>query len=241
MGDATGNTVMLTIRKGNDRGVTKIGWLDSRHSFSFGDYFDPKNHEFHALRVINDDRIAPGGGFPTHPHRDMEILTFVLSGQLEHRDSMGNGEVIHAGEWQAMTAGTGIRHSEFNPSRTEPLHLLQIWILPNRKGHKPVYRQKAFLDTEKTGAWQLVAAPDGKEESLVIHQDARVYVTKLNRGESARHDLVRGRAAYVHLATGSAMVNGEKLTAGDGVEIENETAVIVTGNETGQALLFDLA
>jgi quercetin 2,3-dioxygenase len=241
MGDATGNTVMLTIRKGNDRGVTQIGWLDSRHSFSFGDYFDPKQNQFHALRVINDDRVAPGGGFPTHPHRDMEILTFVLSGQLEHRDSMGNGEVIHAGEWQAMTAGTGIRHSEFNPSRTEPLHLLQIWILPDRKGHKPDYRQKAFVDDEKAGRWRLVVSPDGGEGSLLIHQDARVYLARLDRGETARHDLVRGRAAYVHLATGNATVNGEKLTAGDGAAIENETAVIVTGNETGEVLLFDLA
>jgi len=232
---------MLTIRKGIDRGVTDIGWLDSRHSFSFGDYSDPKHHQFHALRVINDDRVAPGGGFPTHPHRDMEILTCVLSGQLEHRDSMGNGEVIHAGEWQVMTAGTGIQHSEFNPSRTQPVHLLQIWVFPDRKGHKPVYQQKSFSDSEKVGRWQLVASSDGGDGSLVIHQDARVFVAKLDRGQTVRHDLVRGRAAYLHLATGSATVNGEKVVAGDGIAIENETAVMVTGTELGEVLLFDLA
>jgi redox-sensitive bicupin YhaK (pirin superfamily) len=232
---------MLTIRKGKDRGVTRFGWLDSRHSFSFGDYFDPKNNQFHSLRVINDDRVAPGGGFPTHPHRDMEILTFVLSGQVEHRDSMGNGEVIHAGEWQAMTAGTGIQHSEFNPSKTEPLHLLQIWIFPDRKGLKPGYRQKSFSDAEKGGRWQLAASPDGADGSLVIHQDARLYVTKLDKGQSVRHDLKRDRAAYLHLATGSATVNGQEMVTGDGVAIEGETAVIVNGKETSEVLLFDLA
>src|SRR5579872_4563783 len=230
---------MITVRKGIDRGVTNIGWLDSRHTFSFGDYFDTKNHQFRALRVINDDRVAPGGGFPTHPHRDMEILTCVLRGQLEHRDSMGNGEVIHAGEWQAMTAGTGIQHSEFNPSQTESVHLLQIWIFPNRKGLKPGYRQKSFSDDEKKGQWRLVASPDGAKESLPIHQDARVYVTKLEKNQSVRHDLVAGRAAFLHVATGSATVNGEKLVAGDGAAIENETAILVNGNETGEVLLFD--
>ena len=232
---------MLTIRKGIDRGVTDFGWLDSRHSFSFGDYSDPRHHQFHALRVINDDRVAPGGGFPTHPHRDMEILTCVLSGQLEHRDSMGNGEVIHAGEWQVMTAGTGIQHSEFNPSRTQPVHLLQIWLFPDRKGHKPVYQQNSFSYSEKAGRWQLVASLDGANGSLVIHQDARVYVANLDRGQTVRYDLVRGRAAYLHLATGSATVNGEKVIAGDGIAIENETAVMVTGTEPGEVLLFDLA
>jgi redox-sensitive bicupin YhaK (pirin superfamily) len=232
---------MLTVRKGNDRGVTRIGWLDSRHSFSFGDYFDPKLHQFHALRVINDDRVAPGGGFPMHPHRDMEILTYVLSGQLEHRDSMGNGEVIHAGEWQAMTAGTGLQHSEFNPSRTEPVHLLQIWIFPDRKGLKPGYRQKSFFDAEKIGQWQLAASPDGVDGSLPIHQDARVFVARLEKDQQVRHDLVRGRAAYLHIATGSATVNGQRLTAGDALVVEDETAVVVNGNEAGEVLLFDLA
>lgn len=232
---------MVTVRKGKDRGVTQIGWLDSRHTFSFGDYFDPRNNQFHSLRVINDDRIAPGGGFPMHPHRDMEILTFVLNGELEHRDSMGNGEVIHAGEWQAMTAGTGIQHSEFNPSKTEPLHLMQIWILPDRKGLKPGYRQKKFSDAEKSGRWQLAASPNGADGSLIIHQDARLFVSRLDKGQAVRHDLVRGRAAFLHVATGSATVNGQKLIAGDAISLEDETAVLANGNETGELLMFDLA
>jgi redox-sensitive bicupin YhaK (pirin superfamily) len=240
MGDVLESTVMLTIRKGAERGVTKLAWLDSRHTFSFGDYFDPKQHNFHALRVINDDKVSPGGGFPMHPHRDMEILTFVLSGQLEHRDSMGNGEVIHAGEWQAMTAGTGLKHSEFNPSRSEPVHFLQIWLVPDRKGYQPSYRQKSFSEAETAGQWRLAASRDASEGSLVIHQDARVYMSRLEKEETIRHDLVNGRAAYLHLATGSATVNGHKLIAGDGMAIEEETALIVTGNESSTALLFDM-
>lgn len=230
---------MMTIRKGSDRGVTKFGgWLDSRHTFSFGDYQDPHHHQFRALRVINDDRVAPGGGFPTHPHRDMEILTCVLNGQLEHRDSMGNGEVIHAGEWQAMTAGTGITHSEFNPSKTESVHLLQIWLFPDRRGHTPGYQQKVFTDADKLGKWALVASPDGKAGSLVIHQNARVYQTKL-AGQTVRHDLESGRAAFVHVATGGVTVNGTELRAGDAVAIEDEVEVTVSGE--GEVLLFDLA
>ena len=231
---------MLTIRKGTDRGVTKFGgWLDSRHTFSFGEYQDPKHHQFRALRVINDDRVAPSGGFPTHPHRDMEILTCVLSGQLEHRDSMGNGEVIHAGEWQAMTAGTGITHSEFNPSKKEPVHLLQIWLFPDKRGHKPGYQQKLFTDADKGGKFALVASPTGESGSLVIHQDARVYQTKL-AGEEVRHELAPGRVAFVHVATGSATVNGTKLTAGDAVTLEDERAVVMIAGD-GEVLLFDLA
>jgi quercetin 2,3-dioxygenase len=232
---------MLTIRKGNQRGVTNFGWLDSRHTFSFGDYYNPRHHQFRTLRVINDDRVAPGGGFPTHPHRDMEILTCVLNGQLEHRDSMGNGEVIHAGEWQAMTAGTGITHSEFNPSDTEPVHLLQIWLFPDKRGHTPGYQQRIFTDAEKAGQWRLVASPDGADASLVIHQDARVYQAKLSPGQTVTHELKPGRAAYLHVATGGATVNGEKLAAGDGIAVEGETAVTVTGGEAGEVLLFDLA
>jgi redox-sensitive bicupin YhaK (pirin superfamily) len=230
---------MLTIRKGTDRGTTRFGgWLDSRHTFSFGEYQDPGHHQFRALRVINDDRVAPGVGFPTHPHRDMEILTCVLSGQLEHRDSMGNGEVIHAGEWQAMTAGTGITHSEFNPSQSVPVHLLQIWLFPDRRGHTPGYQQRIFTDADKRGRWALVASPDGEDGSLVIHQDARVYQTKL-AGESVRHELKGGRAAFVHVATGTATVNGTQLVAGDAVAVEDESAVVVSGE--GEVLLFDLA
>jgi redox-sensitive bicupin YhaK (pirin superfamily) len=232
---------MLTIRPAADRGVTDLGWLDSRHTFSFGDYYDPVHTQFRTLRVINDDRVGPGGGFPTHPHRDMEILTCVLRGQLEHRDSMGNGEVIHAGEWQAMHAGTGITHSEFNPSDKEPVHLLQIWIFPDKRGYTPGYQQRVFTDAEKTGQWRLVASPDGADASLVIHQDARVYQTKLAPGQSVAHELKPGRAAFVHMATGSATVNGQKLAAGDGVAIEDEATVTVTGDEPGEVLLFDLA
>jgi redox-sensitive bicupin YhaK (pirin superfamily) len=229
---------MLTIRKGTDRGATRFGnWLDSRHTFSFGDYQDPKFHNFRALRVINDDRIAPGGGFPTHPHRDMEILTCVLSGELEHRDSMGNGEVIRAGEWQAMTAGTGITHSEFNPSKADPVHLLQIWLLPDRRGHVPGYRQRAVTSDETRNRWALVASPHGERGALVIHQDARVYQTALEGGE-LRHELADGRAAFVHVATGRATVNGAALEAGDAVAVEDERGVVVSGD--GDVLLFDL-
>lgn len=227
---------MLTVRKGSDRGVTRFGgWLDSKHTFSFGDYYDPKHHHFRSLRVINDDVVGPGSGFPTHPHRDMEILTCVLAGALEHRDSMGNGEVIRAGEWQAMTAGTGITHSEFNPSPTEPVHLLQIWLTPDRRGHTPGYQQRAF---DAVGEWVQVASPDGASGSLVIHQNARVYQAKL-AGETVRHDLAAGRAAFVHVATGTATVNGTALTAGDAVAVEDENAVVVSGS--GDVLLFDLA
>jgi redox-sensitive bicupin YhaK (pirin superfamily) len=231
---------MLTIRKGSDRGTTRFGgWLDSRHTFSFGDYHDSEHHQFRVLRVINDDRVAPGGGFPTHPHRDMEILTCVLSGALEHRDSMGNGEVIHAGEWQAMHAGTGLTHSEFNPSKSEPVHLLQIWIFPDKRGYTPGYQQKQFTDADKRGKWALVASPSGEAGSLVIHQDARVYQTKLASGETVRHELAPGRAVFVHVATGSATVNGEKLEAGDAVAVEGEKEVTVSGDS--EVLLFDLA
>jgi hypothetical protein len=230
---------MLTVRKGTDRGVTRFGgWLDSKHTFSFGDYYDPKHHHFRTLRVINDDVVAAGGGFPTHPHRDMEILTCVLSGALEHRDSMGNGEVIRAGEWQAMTAGTGITHSEFNPSRGEAVHLLQIWLTPDRRGHTPGYQQRPFSDAEKSGRWALVASPDGAGGSLTIHQDARVYQTTLT-GNEVRHELAAGRAAFVHVATGRATVNGLELTAGDAVAVEDEPGVTVSGS--GDVLLFDLA
>ena len=231
---------MLTIRKGTDRGATTYGgWLDSRHTFSFGDYRDPKHHQFRALRVINDDRIAAGGGFPTHPHRDMEILTCVLSGAIEHADSMGNGEVIRAGEWQAMTAGTGIAHSEFNPSDQEPVHLLQIWLLPDRRGHTPGYQQKFFADADRRGTWAAVASPDGADGSLVIHQDARVFQTKLAPGDAVRHALAPGRAAFLHIATGTATVNGTPLVAGDAVAVEGEPEVAVSGD--GDVLLFDLA
>lgn len=230
---------MIALRRGADRGVTRIDWLDSRHSFSFGGYFDPARHHYRGLRVLNDDRIAPGGGFDTHGHRDMEILTTVLAGQLEHRDSMGNGEVLRPGEWQGMTAGTGILHSEFNPSGAEGTHLLQIWIMPDRKGHTPGYRQKAFPAEGAAGRWQLVASPDGADGSLPIHADARLYQARLTDGQVARHELAAGRGAFVHVATGQVTVNGQALVAGDAVSVDGERTVEVTGN--GTVLLFDLA
>lgn len=231
---------MLTIRKSADRGATRIDWLDSRHTFSFGDYFDPKHHHYRSLRVINDDRVAPGGGFGMHPHRDMEILTYVLRGGLEHADSMGHGEVLRAGEWQAMTAGTGLLHSEFNPSPTEAVHLLQIWIMPDRKGLTPSYRQTAFPVEGRSGKWQLAASPDGAEGSLTIHQDARVSVARLAPGDAVKYELRPGRGAFVHVATGAASVNGERFEAGDAAAIEDETSIDVRGIEAGEVLLFDL-
>ena len=229
---------MLTIRKGADRGVTKIGWLDSRHTFSFGDYYDPKHHNFRTLRVINDDRIAGGGGFPTHPHRDMEILTFVLSGAIAHRDSLGTGSVVNAGEWQSMSAGTGVAHSEFNPSKAEPMHLLQIWIVPDKKGYAPRYAQQSFADAPP-GQWVPVATPDGRDGSMSIRQDVVLSTAKLRPGDEARYDFAPGRAGWLHLATGTATVNGLSLTAGDGLAITDEMAITVTGD--GEAILFDLA
>jgi redox-sensitive bicupin YhaK (pirin superfamily) len=231
---------MFTVRKGADRGTTRLSWLDSRHTFSFGDYYDPRHTHFRTLRVINDDRVAPGGGFGTHPHRDMEILTYVLSGELEHRDSMGHGEVIRPGEWQAMHAGTGILHSEFNPSAAEPVHLLQIWVFPDRKGHTPGYQQRRFADEEKGGKWRLAASPDGEDGSLVVHQDARLYLAKLEPGQAVRHELKPGRGAFLHVATGAVTVGGQKLAAGDAVAVEGEPVVEVTGEQAGEVLLFEL-
>ena len=228
---------MIVIRKAADRGVTKAAWLDSRHTFSFGDYYDPEHHNFRTLRVLNDDRVAPGGGFPMHPHRDMEIITYVLSGRLEHRDSMGNGEIIEAGEWQAMHAGTGILHSEFNPSEKEPVHLLQIWILPDRRGYEPGYQQRRFED--RTGVLQLIASPDGAGGSLVIHQNARVYRAALEAGQTVVHKLDPGHGAFVHFASGSASLNNERLNAGDGASVEQEAVVQLTGSDRADILLFD--
>jgi len=231
---------MFTVRKGSERGVTRVSWLDSRHTFSFGEYYDPRNTHFRTLRVINDDRVAPGGGFGTHPHRDMEILTYVLSGELEHRDSMGHGEVIRPGEWQAMHAGTGILHSEFNPSAKVPVHLLQIWVFPDRKGHAPAYQQRRFADEEKAGKWRLVASPDGRDDSLQIHQDARLYLAKLEPGQTVRHELQPGRGAFLHVATGAVTAGGQTLAAGDAVAVEDESVIEVTGEQAGEVLLFDL-
>jgi redox-sensitive bicupin YhaK (pirin superfamily) len=232
---------MFTVRKASERGITNIGWLNSRHSFSFGDYYDPRHENFRTLRVINDDRVAPGAGFGTHPHRDMEILSYVLSGKLEHRDSLGPGAVIRPGEWQKMTAGTGVRHSEFNPSQVDPVHFLQIWIVPTRKGLPPEYEQKLFPGEEKRGRWRVIASPDGRDRSLVIHQDAVLSATVLKPDEAVSYTVPAGRGAWLHVATGAVTVNGRDLWAGDAVAVEGEPTVEVIGRETGEVLLFDLA
>jgi len=202
---------MITPRKSADRGRTKIDWLDSRHSFSFGDYYDPNQMGFRTLRVINEDWVAPNGGFPAHPHRDMEIITYVLSGKLEHKDSLGTGSVILPGDGQRMTAGRGIRHSEANPSSTESVHLLQIWIFPDKQGHEPGYEQKSFPESEKRGKLRLIASNDGDEGSVKINQDAKLFVTQLASGEEVTQALAAKRHAWVQVAKGEVELNGQKL------------------------------
>ncbi len=232
---------MLTIRKATDRGVTNFGWLDSKHTFSFGDYHDPKHTHFRTLRVINDDIIAGGGQFGSHPHRDMEIFTYVLSGSLEHQDSMGNGSVIRAGEWQFMSAGTGVMHSEANPSPTEPVHLLQMWVFPEQRNLKPSYAQKLFTDADKHGRWQTALSRDGRDGSMVIHQDATISVTKLGAGDKLAYDFAAKRGGWLHVATGAVTANGHTLKAGDALAIEDVAKTELTGVELGEVLLFDLA
>ena len=232
---------MIHIRKSADRGHANHGWLDTHFTFSFADYFDPEYVQFRTLRVMNDDRIAGGGGFPTHPHRDMEILTYVLEGALEHRDSMGNGSVIKPGDVQYMSAGTGVTHSEFNASETEPVHLYQIWMFPEKKGLKPVYGQKNFNAGEKRGKLRLVASPDGRDGSIKIRQDNELYVTLLGKGESVRHDLKPDRNAYVQVTRGSVTLNGSTLETGDGAALSVEKTVELTGVNDAEVLLFDLA
>jgi quercetin 2,3-dioxygenase len=232
---------MITVLPSQERFHTGIGWLDSRHSFSFADHYDPDRLGFRALRVINDDRVAPASGFPSHPHRDMEIITYVLSGELAHKDSMGNGSVIRPGDVQRMSAGTGVVHSEMNPSRTEPVHLLQIWILPDRAGHKPGYEQRNFSEGERRGKLRLVASPDGREESVTLHQDASLSAARLEPGERVRYDLPEGRHAWVQVARGSVDLNGQRLREGDGAAISNESRLDLTASESSEVLLFDLA
>jgi redox-sensitive bicupin YhaK (pirin superfamily) len=232
---------MIHIRKSNDRGRTNHGWLDTHFTFSFADYFDPEHVQFRTLRVMNDDRVAGGGGFPMHPHRDMEIVTYVLEGALEHRDSMGNGSVIKPGDVQYMSAGSGVTHSEFNPSKTEAVHLYQIWMLPEKKGLKPAYDQKTFSTAEKQGKLRLVASPDGRDGSLKIRQDNELYATVLGAGDSVEHALKPERHAYVQVARGSVKLNGQQLAEGDGAAISAEKAVELTGVRDSEVLLFDLA
>jgi quercetin 2,3-dioxygenase len=231
---------MIRVRKAAERGHFDHGWLDTHHTFSFGDYYDPAHTGFRSLRVINDDRVQPGQGFGMHGHRDMEILTYVLDGVLQHQDSMGNGSLIRAGELQRMTAGTGVRHSEFNPSDREWVHLYQIWLLPERKGLKPSYQQLAVGEEEKRGRFRLVASPEGAG-SLSIHQDARLYLASLLPGEGVSHPIERGRAAWLQVLRGGVNVLGKALAAGDGVAVTDENAVAVKAVAPSEVLLFDLA
>jgi len=232
---------MITKRPGDERGLGKMDWLTSYHSFSFADYHDPDHMGFGALRVINEDTFAPGGGFDTHPHRDMEIISYILQGRLEHKDSLGNGGIIQAGEVQRMTAGTGIRHSEFNPSDTEPVHFLQIWVVPAETGLAPGYEQKKFGETDKQGRLCPIATPDGRDGSLVIHQDAALYGAQLGPGGSVRHDLAPGRGAWIQVTDGAVHVNGTALVQGDGAAVTDEDAVNISADAAAGLVLFDLA
>jgi quercetin 2,3-dioxygenase len=231
---------MISIRKSSDRGHADHGWLDTRFTFSFADYYDPKHVHFRTLRVMNDDRVAGGGGFPMHPHADMEIVTYVLEGALEHRDSLGNGSVIEPGDIQYMSAGTGVTHSEFNASKTEPVHLYQIWMFPAEKGQKPTYDQKNFSEAEKRGKLRLIASTDGRDGSVKIRQDNELYATVLGAGESVKHTLKPERHAYVQVARGSVTLNGTPLETGDGAAISAEKAVELTGVKDAEVLVFDL-
>ena len=232
---------MINIRKSNERGHADHGWLNTRFTFSFADYYDPKHTEFRTLRVMNDDRVAGGGGFPTHPHRDMEIVTYVLEGALEHKDSMGNGSVIKPGDVQYMSAGTGVAHSEFNASQKDPVHLYQIWMFPDKTGHNPAYDQKHFSDEEKRGKLRLLISPDGRDGSVKIRQDNELYATVLGAGETVKHELKPKRHAYVQVTKGSAKLNGTTLETGDGAAISEEKSLELAGVKDTEVLLFDLA
>jgi redox-sensitive bicupin YhaK (pirin superfamily) len=232
---------MIRIRPAADRGHFDHGWLDTWHTFSFGDYYDPDHVSFRTLRVMNDDTVQPGAGFGMHGHRDMEIITYVLSGALEHRDSLGNGEVLRPGELQRMTAGRGIRHSEFNPSATEPVHLYQIWLLPRETGLQPSYEQRPFPDADRQGRFQIVASPDSAAGSLRIEQDARVYLACLEPGQSIDHALADSRHAWLQVLRGRVGLKQNALSAGDGAAISNEGNVSITASERSEVMLFDLA
>lgn len=231
---------MTTLRPSNARGHANHGWLDSYHTFSFANYYDPEHMGVSNLRVINDDTVMPGQGFGTHGHQDMEIVSYVLHGALEHKDSMGNGSVIRPGDIQRMSAGTGVRHSEYNPSPTEPVHFLQIWLVPNRTGVQPGYEQKHFPLEERRGRWVLLVSPDGRDGSLSAHQDGLLYGTLLEAGETAELPLAIGRRAYVHVARGTLAVNGTPLGSGDGATLEAVDHVHLEGIGHAEVLLFDL-
>ena len=231
---------MLNLRKSEERGHADHGWLKSRHTFSFGDYYDPKHVEYGVLRVINEDRVDPDEGFGTHGHRDMEIVSYVLEGQLGHRDSMGNGSVIVPGDVQRMSAGTGVLHSEMNPSASEPVHFLQIWIRPSAEGIAPSYEQKHFTPEEKRGALRLVASEDGADGSVRIHQDVRIYAGLFDGSERAELPLAPRRRAYVHLALGHLKVNGVELAAGDGLKVSDVSSLTISDGRAAEVLVFDL-
>ena len=231
----------LTIRKSNERGRASFGWLDSHHTFSFGHYHDDAHMGFGALRVINDDRVAPGAGFPPHPHSDMEILSYVVEGALAHKDSLGTGSVIRPGDVQRMSAGTGIRHSEFNASETEPVQFLQIWIIPEARGIAPGYEQKRFEPAEKRGRLRLVGSRDGRDGSVTIHQDVDLYAGLLSVGEAVTHNLAAGRGGWVQVERGSVRLNGETLREGDGAVVETPGPLSLEGVDDAEVLVFDLA
>lgn len=232
---------MINVRKASERGHFNFGWLDTYHTFSFGEYYDPRHVGFRSLRVINEDFVAPGAGFPTHGHRDMEIVTYVLEGGLAHRDSMGNGSTIRPGDVQRMSAGTGVRHSEFNDSEDERVHLLQIWVLPAETGIEPGYEEKRFADDEKRNRLRVVASPDGREGSVTIRQDAEIYASLLEDGREVSHELRPGRHAWLQVARGAVELNGrDRLEQGDGAAVSGEERVTIAGSGAAEVLLFDL-
>jgi quercetin 2,3-dioxygenase len=231
---------MITIRRSSERGITNLSWLDSRHTFSFGDYYDPKHMGFSDLRVINEDRVTPGAGFGTHSHRDMEIITYVLEGALAHKDSTGTNSVIRAGDVQRMSAGTGVSHSEYNPSQAEPVHFLQIWIIPKETGLRPGYEQRSFDLQENSGSWVLVAAPDARNGSLKIHQEAELYLAALSKGQQLKYRLRPGRQSWLQVTRGAATLNGTSLAAGDGAAVSKRDLLQVDASDDTEILLFDL-
>ena len=232
---------MIIVRKSEDRGHLNYGWLDTYHTFSFDQYYDAAHMHFRTLRVINEDRVAPGKGFPTHSHRDMEIITYILSGSLEHRDSMGNGSVIRPGDVQRMTAGTGVAHSEFNPDPSEPVHLLQIWIMPNARNLAPGYEQKFFSEEERQNKLRLIASPDGNEGSVKINQDAQVYASIMEPATKLTHVLKENRQAWLQVVRGTVSVNEVELSQGDGAAINGEDNLTISATDRAELLLFDLA